>query len=83
VYFVCRNNSVSREMMHNEQKNSNGILRQVIASGWIHGTPSCGWIFEYKRDIATKYMYDLHSGLTSCSSSNVFSSNKEKTGDCI
>ena len=55
-------------MTHTEQKNSNGIPRQVIACGWIRGTASCGQIFEYKRVIATKYMYDLHSGLKTCSS---------------
>jgi len=32
--------------------------------------------FEYKRVIAAKYMYDLHSGLTTCSSTNAFKTTK-------
>ena len=64
-------------MTHTKQKNSNGILRQVIAWGWIYGTLSYGQVFEYKRFAATKYMYDLHLGLTTYSSNNVSSTTKE------
>jgi hypothetical protein len=64
-------------MTHTKQKNSNGILRQVIAWGWIYGTLSYGQVFEYKRVSATKYMYDLHLGLTTYSSNNVSSTTKE------